>query len=283
MNPGQHRMTSVEIQAISVDEAVRLALEQLELSQAEVDIEILSDAGPDEGDEALVRVTAKGMASQPVPRRESRATSSAPRPPGGAPRRQPGTRRVPGDRPSSRGAPPRAETARPAARAADGSRVDEADERIAKDIVRELLANMGVAADVVAVDNPSVMPLDAEEPPTIFIDVLGQDLGMLIGRRGEHLAQLQYLVNLLINRRLGNWTRVVIDVEGYRSRREESLIVLAERVARQVARSRRPIVLEPMPPNERRIVHLSLRENPDVSTESNGEGNLRRITVQPRG
>nr|MBA2519552.1 KH domain-containing protein [Chloroflexia bacterium] len=131
------------------------------------------------------------------------------------------------------------------------------------------------------VDNPSLMPLDADEPPTVFIDVLGQDLGMLIGRRGEHLTQLQYLVNLLTNRRLGNWTRVVIDVEGYRSRREESLVVLAERVARQVARGRRPIVLEPMPPNERRIVHLSLRENPEVTTESNGEGNFRRITVQP--
>lgn len=277
MNPGQHRMTSVEIQAISVDEAVRLALEQLELSHSEVDIEILSDAGPDEGDEALVRVTAKGMASQPVPR--ARGSAPSPRPEGR--RRQPGARRVPGDRPSSRGAPPRAELRTPS-RSTESTRVNEEDERIAKNIVRELLANMGVAAEVVAVDNPSVMPLDADEPPTIFIDVLGQDLGMLIGRRGEHLAQLQYLVNLLINRQLSTWTRVVIDVEGYRSRREESLIVLAERVARQVARSRRPIVLEPMPPNERRIVHLSLRENPDVTTESNGEGNLRRITVQPR-
>jgi spoIIIJ-associated protein len=294
MSSGQHRMTSVEIQAISVDEAVRLALEQLELTHADVDIEILSDAGPEDGDEALVRVTAKGMASQPVPRREARgaAPTTPGRVPGGrqnaqqtagqSPRRQPGPRRVPGDRPSSRGAPPRSDTTRPAPRVIDSSRVDEEDERIAKEIVRELLGNMGVAADVVAVDNPSVMPLDADEPPTIFIDVLGHDLGMLIGRRGEHLAQLQYLVNLLINRRLGSWTRVVVDVEGYRSRREESLIVLAERVARQVARSRRPIVLEPMPPNERRIVHLSLRDNPDVTTESNGEGSMRRVTVQPR-
>jgi spoIIIJ-associated protein len=89
-------------------------------------------------------------------------------------------------------------------------------------------------------------------------------------------------VNLLVNRKLGDWTRVIVDVEGYRSRREEALIGLAERVARQVARSRRPIVLEPMPPNERRIVHLTLRGNPEVTTESNGEGSMRRITVQPR-
>ena len=288
----QRRMTSVEIQAYSVEEAVRLALEQLGLSESDVDIEILSDAGPDEGDEALVRVTAKGMASQPVPR-------------GTRARPAPSSRGAAGGRPSagvlttartssagcaprsrrpsvSRGTPPR-ERPRPAAeRPRNLDRVDEAEERVAKEIVRELLEHMGIEADVVAVDNPSTMPLDAEDPPTIFVDILGQDLGMLIGRRGDHLSQLQYLVNLIANRRLDTWTRVVIDVEGYRTRREESLIGLAERVGRQVARSRRPIVLEPMPPNERRIVHLTLRSNPDVTTESTGEGSMRRVTVQPR-
>jgi spoIIIJ-associated protein len=279
-------MTSVEIQAYSVEEAVRLALEQLELTENDVDIEILSDAGPDEGDEALVRVTAKGMASQPVPRSSRGGYGAGERSPGAGPvrePRQPGARRVPGDRPSQRGAPPR-ERSRPTAppRPRDQERVDEAEEKVAKEIVRELLGHMGITADVVAVDNPSTMPLDPEDPPTIFIDILGQDLGMLIGRRGDHLSQLQYLVNLIANRRLDSWTRVVIDVEGYRSRREESLVGLAERVARQVMRSRRPIVLEPMPPNERRIVHLTLRSNPDVTTESSGEGNMRRVTVQPR-
>ena len=279
-------MTSVEIQAYSVDEAVRLALEQLGLGEPDVDIEILSDAGPDEGDEALVRVTAKGMASQPIPRESRAAPSGAQRGRAAAPareRRQPGNRRVPGDRPSSRGAPP-PERSRPprTERPREVDRVDEAEEKLAKEIVRELLTSMGIEADVVAVDNPSTMALDAEDPPTIFIDILGQDLGMLIGRRGDHLSQLQYLVNLIANRRLENWTRVVIDVEGYRTRREESLIGLAERIGRQVARSRRPIVLEPMPPNERRIVHLTLRSHPEVTTESSGEGNLRRVTVQPR-
>jgi spoIIIJ-associated protein len=264
-------MTSVEIQAYSVEEAVRLALEQLGLPEDAVDIEVLSDAGPDEDAEALVRVTAKGMASQPTP--------SAP-----GTRRAPGPRRVPGDRPSQRGTPPAPRPSDPptADRTAMHERVDAEEEQTAKEIVRELLTYMGIDADVVAVDNPSSMPLDDEDPPTIFIDILGRDLGMLIGRRGENLAQIQYLVNLLANRKLGDWTRVIVDVEGYRSRREESLIGLAERVARQVARSRRPIVLEPMPPNERRIVHMTLKSNPDVTTESNGEGANRRITVQPR-
>ncbi|MGH2618197.1 MAG: Jag N-terminal domain-containing protein, partial [Thermomicrobiales bacterium] len=144
----QRRMTSVEIQAYSVDEAVRLALEQLGLGEPDVDIEILSDAGPDEGDEALVRVTAKGMASQPIPRGARAGQSAAPR--AGShqgvvrERRQPGSRRVPGDRPSTRGAPPR-ERPRPAVaeRPRNVDRIDEAEEKLAKEIVRELLGHMG--------------------------------------------------------------------------------------------------------------------------------------------
>lgn len=268
-----NRMTSVEIAAYSIEEATRLALEQLGLGEDEVDIEVLSDAGPDEDAEALVRVTAKGMASQPIPS----ARPAGPRGRGEQGRRPHLSRRVPGDRPSSRGIPPRAPQERTAERA------DAEDERVAKDIMRDLLDRMGVDADVVAVDNPSTVPLSPEDPPTIFLDVLGRDLGMLIGRRGDHLAQIQYLANLLVNRRIDTYTRVIVDIEGYRSRREESLIGLAERVARQVARSRRPIQLEPMPPNERRIVHITLRAHPDVTTESHGEGSNRRITVQPSG
>lgn len=292
--------TSVEIQAYSVDEAVRLALEELVLTHEQVDIEILSDAGPDEDAEALVRVTARGMASQPIPRS---ATGSAPaRASRGAATPVPGrgagaaessrdarsrrrgrggadapsadwraARTGPGDRPSQRGTPPR----KPAV-----DRVAAADELVARDVTADLLLRMGVKADVVAVDNPSSVPLDQEEPPTIFIDILGHDLGMLIGRRGDHLAQIQYLVNMVVNRRIDTWTRVVLDVEGYRLRREESLVALAERVARQVIRSKRPVALEPMPPNERRIIHLTLRQHPEVVTQSSGEGNQRHITVE---
>lgn len=271
------RMTSVEIQAYSVEEAVRLALEQLELSEDQVDIEVLSDAGPDEDAEALVRVTAKGMASQPVPS-GGRAGSTE-----RAPRRQPGPRRVPGDRPSSRGTPPREDgpAMAPYTRRPPIDRPETSDETVAKEIVTELLGKMGYEAEVSVTENPSTVPLSDEDPPTIFIDVMGQDLGFLIGRRGDHLAQLQYMVNLLSNKRIGDWTRVIIDVEGYRARREEALVGLAERVARQVSRSKRSIMLEPMPPNERRIVHLTLRGNPEVTTESTGEGGNRRITVHP--
>ncbi len=277
--------TSVEIQAVSVEEAVRLALAELALTHDDVDIEILSDAGPDEDAEALVRVTAKGQASQPIPRAGATpSTSGQTRERGSRPRRrgrggaEGGSdgwlrgRSGPGERPSHRGAPPK--------RAAV-DRVDAEDERIAKEIVIELLRHMGITADVMVVDNPSTVPPDEEEPPTIFLDILGGDLGMLIGRRGDHLSHIQYLISMLVNQRLETWTRVIVDVEGYRTRREESLVGLAERVARQVARSRRPIDLEPMPANERRIVHLTLRSHPEVSTHSSGEGSHRHITVEP--
>ena len=291
--------TTVEIQAYSVDEAVRLALEELGLGRDDVDIEILSDAGPDEDAEALVRVTAKGMASQPVPSSGSSAASggalrdrgSRPRQRGrgGRPPARPAEgngragertgnhwlagRARPGDRPSQRGAPPRRDVS---------ERVNSNEEEVARSIAAELLSRMGIEAEVVAVDNPSAVPSGEEEPSTIFLDILGHDLGMLIGRRGDHLSHIQYLISMLVNHRLGTWTRVIVDVEGYRTRREESLVVLAERVARQVARSRRPIELEPMPPNERRIIHLTLQAHPTVSTQSIGEGNQRRITVEPR-
>lgn len=275
------KRTSVEIQAVSVDEAVRLALEELQLGHDDVDIEILSEEGPAEDAEALVRVTAKGQASQPEPSAGGAGRSGRSRRRGrGGQGNRPndswlGGRTSPHDRPSRRGTPP------PAPNGIREDRVDAEQEREAKAVVAGLLSRMGIDADVVAVDNPSSVPLGPEDPPTIFLDILGRDLGMLIGRRGEHLSQLQYLVNTLVNRKLDEWTRVIVDVEGYRSRREESLIGLAERVARQVARSGRSIVLEPMPPNERRIIHLTLRSHPEVSTHSSGEGNQRRITVEP--
>jgi len=283
--------TSVEIQAYSVEEATRLALEELGLTSDDVEIEILSDAGPDEDAEALVRVTARGMASQPIPKAMQQTPPKASGPPqrdrnarprergrgGDGPGRPNrdwlGGRSGPDDRPSRRGAPPQ----RPAS-----DHVDTEDEIVAKEVVKELLERMGVVADVVAVDNPSTVPLDEVEPPTIFIDVVGRDLGNLIGRRGDHLSHIQYLISMIVNRGIETYTRVIVDVEGYRSRREESLVGLAERVARQVARSKRPIVLEPMPPNERRVIHIALRSHPEVATQSTGEGNQRRITVEPR-
>lgn len=275
-------MTSVEIQAYSVEAAVRLALEQLDLSEDQVDIEILADTGPDDDAEALVRVTARGTASQP----EVHSVREA-----GRERRGSRGRRTPGDRPSSRAASePETHEAglgemyrQLRERAVPTPRADAETEAVAVDVARTLLRQLGVDADVQAVDNLSLVPLDDDDPRTIFLDVIGRDLGLLIGRRGENLSQLQYLVTLLVNRRLPGFNRVILDIEGYRLRREEALIGLAERVSRQVARTRRPVALDPMPSNERRVIHMALRSNPDVTTESSGEGTMRRVMVLPRG
>jgi spoIIIJ-associated protein len=245
------RRNSVEIQAISVEEAVRLALEQLGRKREEVEVEVLAEpsgaAGAEE-EEALVRVTVRGQASQPM------------RGVGGPPQR-------PAPRVAAAGVPEL-----PA----------DPDTEVAIEVTTELLQAMGFQVRVVP-DRPIDDGEEGEEaPPTLAVNVLGNDLGMLIGRRGDHLAQLQYLVNLLVNRRLGRWVRVTIDIEGYKRRREESLIGLAERVARQVARSGRAIQLEPMPANERRIVHIALRNDPEVQTESSGEGEMRRVAIQPK-
>lgn len=241
------RRNSVEIQAISVDEAVRLALEQLGRQREEVEIEVLAEpsgmaGGEDE--EALVRVTVRGQASQPMRGQGAVQVRSA------------------------------------AALASQPAEEADDDTTVAMEVTTELLGAMGFQVRVV----PAAPGLDDGEdgPPTISVNVLGNDLGMLIGRRGDHLSQLQYLVNLLVNRRLGRWVRVTIDIEGYKRRREESLIGLAERVARQVARSGRAIQLEPMPANERRIVHITLRNDPEVMTESSGDGEYRRVAIQPK-
>ena len=112
-------------------------------------------------------------------------------------------------------------------------------------------------------------------------DIDGDDAGLLIGRRGETLRALQFLTTFIASRRMEERVSIMVDVAGYQERRYESLANLAHKVARRVASSGRPVTLEPMPPNERRIVHLALADNPDVETGSTGSGDGRRVVVEP--
>ena len=114
------------------------------------------------------------------------------------------------------------------------------------------------------------------------IDLAGEDSGLLIGRRGQTLQALQFLVTLIVRKELGEDVRVVLDVENYRQRRENSLRDMAAKVADRVAESKRSITLEPMPPADRRIIHTSLAQHPGVRTESAGEGDNRKVTIMPR-
>ncbi|MCH2672743.1 MAG: KH domain-containing protein, partial [Dehalococcoidia bacterium] len=112
-------------------------------------------------------------------------------------------------------------------------------------------------------------------------DLTGEDSGLLIGRRGQTLQALQFLVNLIVRRQFDG-VRVVLDVENYRQRREASLREMASKIAERVTQTNRSITLEPMPPADRRIIHTSLTNHPSVSTESTGEGDSRKVTILPK-
>jgi len=111
-------------------------------------------------------------------------------------------------------------------------------------------------------------------------EIEGDDAGLLIGRRGDTLKALQFLVKYLVSQKLDANVNILVDVEGYQDRRYQSLMSMARRVAQRVADSGRPITLEPMPPNERRIVHIALADHHRVTTESTGSGSSRQVVVQ---
>jgi spoIIIJ-associated protein len=137
---------------------------------------------------------------------------------------------------------------------------------------------MEVKAEVVAKSAES----QSDEPQHWMLEIQGRDLGALIGRKGETLAALQYITRLIVSRDLERRANIVIDVEGYKARRETMLRRLAKRMAEQAIQRGRTVSLEPMPPHERRIIHLTLRDNPNVTTESVGEGDHRKVTIVPR-
>lgn len=148
--------------------------------------------------------------------------------------------------------------------------------RVARDFVDFLLASLRV--DCRAMPAPSF----PEAPETPVLQVEGADAGLLIGRRGETLRVLQFLVNLVVGHLTEGRGRVLLDIGHYRERRYRALRDLARRVADRVARTGRPYTLRPMPPDERRVVHLTLVNHPRVTTQSVGQGAERRVVVMPR-
>jgi len=144
------------------------------------------------------------------------------------------------------------------------------DIEITVDVLQHILRYMNIHATV---------QVRSTDPLTLNINGINENLGLLIGRRGETLAALQLLVNLIVSHRTKHRMRIIVDAENYRERREENLRSLALRVAQQVRNYRRSIALEAMPPHERRIVHIALSDSKDISTESIGEGEERRVVI----
>ena len=138
--------------------------------------------------------------------------------------------------------------------------------------LREILDRMGIEAEVSAFD-------DGER---IILDAHGAESGLIIGKKGATLDALQYVINRIISKKPSDGPGVVVDAEGYRGRREDSLADLARRLAEKAIKTGRPVPVEPMSPHDRRIVHVTLKEHPDVTTESEGEGAFRRVVIFPK-
>ena len=155
----------------------------------------------------------------------------------------------------------------------------EDDARVGKEVLEELLAKMRIEAQIVVrrADDE-----DDRDEPHWMLNVTGEGINRLIGRRGETLSSLQHIVRLICSRRLERRANVIVDAGGYKAGRSNRLRGLAVRMAKQAIQQGRTITLEPMHPNERRIIHLTLRDRNDVMTQSVGEGRARKVTIVPQ-
>jgi len=240
---------SLETIAPNSDEAVQKGLAELGLSIDEVDIEILDEGQigsfGTEARDARVRLTVKeGIEIVEEPAEEEEQVSSV------------------------------------------KTRVELTDDdlentmAIARATVQELLEHMGIYNADVETSVADEAEGDGRDAP-ILINVTGSDLSILIGKDAETLNSLQLITRMIVGKEIGQSAHLVVDVEGYRNRREEELREIARTIADQVVSSGDSQILDPMTPAERRIVHIELRENEAVSTESKGEGSRRQVEIIP--
>lgn len=152
----------------------------------------------------------------------------------------------------------------------------QAELETARHVVEDLVDRMNVQARITAEYGE---PDEPEQRPPLIVNIQGKDLSLLIGPHAETLNALQYIAGLIVGKQLGHSLPLVVDVEGYRQRRSKEVRLLARRMAEQAVRTGRRQYLEPMPANERRLVHIELRDHPDVKTESMGEEPRRKVTV----
>lgn len=249
--------TTLEKIAPNVEEAIARGLEELGLSKDAVEVEVLDEGSRGllgiGGRQARVRLMVKDVPSGPEAGRAKKQQESQVETP-----------------------------AEPAegvdAAEEDFSVLDDNLLFISRQTVAELLEKMKVTARV---EVHYGEPDEGGQRP-VQVDIHGDDLGVLIGRRAEILNALQYIVNLIVSKQVEHWVQVVVDVEGYRARRERQLRQMANRMADQAIKTGRRQVLEPMTASDRRIVHLELREHPHVITQSIGDEPARKVTVVPK-
>lgn len=258
----------LEIRGESVEKAVEAGLAQLGLTRDDVKIEVL-----DEGSsgflgigsrDAIVRLTVTALQEAPETAIQEAPVEET------MPVKVETT-------PSAEIEPePEAETADEIPSVEDEPKADQEEGEVALEIVNTLLEKMQVDAEAsIGLTEPD----DLTGERRWVIDIEGNDLGVLIGPRGDTLNALQYVVRLMTGHKLQQRPYFIIDIEGYRSRREKALARLAERMAKKVVARGKGMSLEPMPPNERRIIHMTLREHDEVYTQSQGEGSRRQVRI----
>ena len=147
-------------------------------------------------------------------------------------------------------------------------------EAVTKKFLADVFAAMGISVEITVKYE--------EEPKSLDVDLNGDEMGVLIGKRGQTLDSLQYLISLVVNKGTTEYIRVKVDTENYRQRRKETLENLAKNISYKVKRTRRPVSLEPMNPYERRIIHSALQNDKYVTTHSEGEEPFRRVVVTPK-
>jgi len=243
------RETFIEVSGKTEDDAISKALTQIGLDRDEVSVEIARRAKPGilgiGGSPAVVKVTY--MTDEPVPLAEAEPASE--------PKKPAKTKEAPAQAAS-------VSTAKPTAA---GRTAEQATQFLAG-----LLDKMGIAA------TPEVRE---ESAGTLYIELVGVNMGAIIGRRGETLDAIQQLTNYSVNRGLDKRTRIYIDAENYRKKREETLVRLAHKTAEKVIRYRKNMGLEPMNAYERHVIHAALQDTPGVTTFSSGTEPNRRVFV----
>jgi spoIIIJ-associated protein len=276
-----------EYRGKTVDAAINAALAALRVSLEQVDVEVVRPGSRGVlgigAEDAIIRVTVKA----PPDEKEETPAAVAPASPEPKPRQEPKPRttRAPKLAPTPAPSEPVvAPTGERPLRTPGGASTAGADKEMAAAeqgsvILSGLLEHMGLTASVEIIKQS---PLEAGEgDPALVLNIVGDDLSVLIGRQNEVLAALELITRLMVNQQSHMHSSFVVDVNGYRARRAEALRKLALRMAEQALESGRTMVLEPMPPSERRIIHITLRENPAVTTQSVGEGDHRKVTIIP--
>lgn len=268
----------IEVAGQDVEAAIKSGLTRLGLTRDAVDVEVL-----DKGRQGMfglgaraarVRLTVKSKSSPEPPTQSEPPSAPSPPPP------------PPTPDPEEETSPP--EVAADVAADVPTEEPEEDKEpserekvQTVQDVVKDLLSTMELGHARVDVRRAKPGPNDTKVPPLV-VDIRGHGTDILIGPNGEVLHALQTIVRLVVGREIRNWVHVVVDVEGYKEDRAKSLRDLAKRMADQAVKTDRTMILEPMPPHERRIVHMALHKDSRVTTESIYEGDRRRVTIVPQ-